>query len=103
MMFIRRIDIDETKIRQVCVRKIVHVDPVVIYHEYLVRSHSAALFLMTTHGLPAAIELGGISCWTTLPAAIMVFSPIVTPLRMITPPPMKALSPIFTGAVRMSW
>lgn len=40
-------------------------------------------YLITLQGLPPAIQLAGISVTTTLPAAMTLFSPIVTPLRII--------------------
>jgi len=43
--------------------------------------------------------LAGIDFVTTLPAPIVVLSPIVTPGRMMHPPPIHTLLPIITGAV----
>ena len=44
---------------------------------------------MTRHGLPAAMTPLGTSRVTTLPAPITVLSPIVTPGKMIAPPPIQ--------------
>ena len=52
---------------------------------------------ITLHGLPTANELGGIDLLTTLPAPITEFLPIVTPGKIITPPPIQTLSSIVTG------
>jgi hypothetical protein len=44
--------------------------------------------------------LDGIDFDTTLPAPIVVLSPIVTPGNTIAPPPIQTFSPIVTGAVK---
>lgn len=54
-------------------------------------------FLFTTAGFPAASESAGMSCTTTLPAAMMHLGPIVTPGNTVTPPPSQQLSPIVIG------
>ena len=51
---------------------------------------SGSSVLMIFAGLPAAMALAGISPVTTLPAPMMLFSPMVTPLHTM------ALSPIHT-------
>ena len=52
---------------------------------------------LTTAGLPAASESEGISCVTTLPAAMMQRSPIVTPGQTVTLPPSQQSAPIVIG------
>jgi hypothetical protein len=52
---------------------------------------------ITRHGLPADKLLGGIDLATMLPAPITELSPIVTPGRIMTPPPIQTLFPIATG------
>ena len=47
--------------------------------------------------MPTANELGGIDLLSTLPAPITEFLPIVTPGKIITPPPIQTLSSIVTG------
>ncbi len=54
---------------------------------------------MTLHGFPAARVFAGMSWVTTDPAPIVVLSPIVTPGKIIAPPPIHTLLPIVTGAV----
>lgn len=54
---------------------------------------------ITLQGLPAAITLSGISLVTILPATITTLSPIVTPGKIIAPPPIHTLFPMITGAV----
>lgn len=49
-------------------------------------------------GFPAHIWFAGTGFVTTLPAPIMLFSPMVTPFKMMHFAPMKTLSPITTGA-----
>ena len=52
---------------------------------------------ITLHGFPTATQFGGIVRFTTLPAPITLFSPMVTPGRRIQPPPIHTLSFISTG------
>ena len=52
---------------------------------------------ITRHGFPTARQFAGMERVTTLPAPMTVFSPIVTPGRMMTPPPIHAPSSILTG------
>ena len=54
--------------------------------------------LMTWQGLPTATTLDGISLVTTDPAPIVTLSPMVTPGRMVTLPPIHTLLPIVTGS-----
>src|SRR5690606_8768893 len=62
------------------------------------RSHRAqATCRITRQGLPAAKTPSGTSRATTLPAPITEREPIVTPGRMIAPPPTHRSSPIVTG------
>ena len=56
---------------------------------------------MMLQGFPTARTLDGISFVTTLPAPIVVLSPIVVPGNMVTFPPIQTLFPIFTG-IRLS-
>lgn len=58
-------------------------------------------YRVTLHGLPNATQFSGIECVTTLPAPITLFFPIVTPGRMITPPPIHTLSSIVTGLAKV--
>ena len=53
---------------------------------------------MTRHGLPTAIELAGMLCVTTDPAPMVQLSPMVTPGKMVTDPPIQQLLPMFTGS-----
>ena len=48
-------------------------------------------------GLPNTVTLGGTSRVTTLPAPTMASSPILTPGRMIVPPPIQTFRPMRTG------
>src|SRR5579885_2606079 len=48
-------------------------------------------------GLPATVAPGGTSRVTTPPAPTIASSPIVTPGRMIAPPPIQTLYPLRTG------
>lgn len=57
--------------------------------------------LIILHGLPNAITLSGMFRVTILPAPITTLLPIETPGRIIAPPPIHTLEPIFTGAVRV--
>ena len=52
---------------------------------------------ITLHGFPTAITFDGISFVTTLPAPIIVLSPIVTPGSTITFPPNQTLLPTVIG------
>src|SRR5687768_7447904 len=52
---------------------------------------------MTRHGLPAANVASGTSRVTTLPAPITARAPMLTPGRMIAPPPTQTSAPISTG------
>ena len=45
------------------------------------------------------MQLSGIDLVTTLPAPMVVLSPIITPGNSIAPPPIHTLLPIVTGAV----
>ncbi|KAL4736790.1 hypothetical protein BDV11DRAFT_207321 [Aspergillus similis] len=55
------------------------------------------MVFMTLQGLPTATENGGISFVTTLPAPIVHPSPILTPGRITTFPPIQQSSPMNTG------
>lgn len=57
----------------------------------------APIIRRTRHGLPAAITPEGISFVTTLPAPMMVSSPIVTPASTFTSPPSQTRLPIWIG------
>lgn len=46
---------------------------------------------MILAGIPPTITLSGTSLETTAPAAIIEFSPTVTPGKMVTPAPIQAL------------
>ena len=48
-------------------------------------------------GFPYAITFEGISCVTTLPAPIITLSPMVTPGRTVTFPPIHTLFPTMIG------
>jgi len=48
-------------------------------------------------GLPNTVTLGGTSRVTTLPAPTTASSPILTPGRMIVPPPIQTFRPMRTG------
>src|SRR5688572_20720384 len=52
---------------------------------------------MTRHGLPAANVASGTSRVTTLPAPITARPPMLTPGRMIAPPPTQTSAPISIG------
>ncbi len=54
-------------------------------------------FRFTRHGFPPASTPAGMSRVTTLPAAIVVSSPIVTPGQTMTPPPSHTRCPIRTS------
>lgn len=61
-------------------------------------SYSWLSILFTTFaGLPTAMLSEGMSFTTTLPAPMVTLSPIVTPGRIVTLPPIQQLSPILTG------
>jgi hypothetical protein len=53
---------------------------------------------MTRQGLPAATTFAGMSLTTTLPAPMVVLSPIVTPGQIIALPPIQTLLPMLIGA-----
>jgi len=53
--------------------------------------------LITLHGFPAAITLGGISFVTTLLAPMTEFLPMETPFNIVEEYPIKTLSSIFIG------
>jgi hypothetical protein len=55
---------------------------------------------MTRHGTPAATTLAGISRVTTLPAAMIEFSPMLTPGTIVTEPPIQTRSPMVIGSAR---
>lgn len=64
----------------------------------------AALFVMGKQGQKcieilqySTAQFGGIGRFTTLPAPITLFSPMVTPGRRIQPPPIQTLFPISIG------
>ena len=65
-------------------------------------SKNTYILLIALQGFPTAIELEGISFTTTEPAPIETLSPIVTPGRMVTLPPIHTLWPIVTGFAH-SW
>ena len=52
---------------------------------------------ITQQGFPHAIVLSGMFLVTTLPAPITTFSPIVTPGKIMVPPPIHELSLMDTG------
>src|SRR5687768_12216829 len=51
----------------------------------------------TRQGLPTAMTPAGMSRVTTLPAPMVVSSPMVTPGQRIAPPPIHTLLPMVTG------
>lgn len=51
-------------------------------------------------GFPPQTSLAGISVITTIPAAIIAWFPIMTPLQIMERVPINTTSPIFTGALR---
>ena len=53
--------------------------------------------LITLQGLPTAITFDGISLTTTDPAPMVTLSPIVTPGKIVTLPPIHTFFPIVTG------
>ena len=53
-------------------------------------------FFITLAGFPATNTLSGNDFVTTAAAAITVLFPILTPGRIVTPPPIHTLSPITT-------
>lgn len=53
--------------------------------------------LITLQGFPTATQRGGMLCVTTLPAPMVVPSPISTPGKMVAPPPIQTLAPILMG------
>ena len=61
------------------------------FHKFLTND------LITLQGLPPAITSLGIFFTTTLPAAIIVLAPILTPLRTIVPVPMNTSFSIIIG------
>ena len=52
---------------------------------------------ITLHGFPTATLFDGISLFTTLPAPITTLSPMVTPGRTTTFPPIHTLFPTLIG------
>ena len=52
---------------------------------------------ITRQGFPPAMTLDGISFVTTLPAAMILMSPMVTPGVMVTPPQIHTLFPTVIG------
>ena len=48
-------------------------------------------FFITLHGFPTATVFDGISLTTTEPAPMVTLSPMVTPGRMVTLPPIHTL------------
>ena len=58
---------------------------------------SSVSFRNTLQGLPTAITPAGISLFTTLPAAIMLPFPIVTPPHTVTLAPIHTSSSIVIG------
>ena len=52
----------------------------------------SSLLRLTLAGTPDAIDFSWISAVTTAPAPTMLFVPILTPSRMITPAPIQAKS-----------
>ena len=52
---------------------------------------------ITRQGFPPAMTLDGISFVTTLPAAMILLSPMVTPGVMVTPPQIHTLFPTVIG------
>ena len=71
------------------------------YYISVTKSSLSLLFPLsirfTTAGFPATKVSGGTSFVTTLPAATMALSPIVTPGQITTPPPIHQSSPIVSG------
>ena len=59
--------------------------------------YSLLSFLLITAGLPATTQSLGMSCITKLPAAIIHLSPMVTPGKITTEPPIHVSSPIVIG------
>lgn len=54
-------------------------------------------FFIILHGFPAAITLQGISPATTLPAPIIVLSPILLPFKIMDLVPINTFFPIMVG------
>ena len=65
-------------------------------------SHDSSIFLITLAGLPYAMTPEGTSLVTTLPAPMIVFSPMVIPQRMMLPVPMDAPCSIIVGVTFQS-
>ena len=59
------------------------------------------IFRITRQGFPTAKLFAGISLVTTLPAPITLFCPIVTPGKIITPPPIQQPSSIMTEKAKV--
>lgn len=59
--------------------------------------HRTTLSVRTRAGLPKAVAPAGMSRVTTLPAPISASSPMLTPGRMIAPPPIQTLRPMRMG------
>ena len=51
----------------------------------------------TLQGFPTASTRAGMSRTTTLPAPMVVSSPMVTPGQMMAPPPIQTLCPMRMG------
>ena len=62
-----------------------------------VQVSSGSKWRMTRQGLPTATQLAGIDRFTTLPAPITLFFPMVTPGSRIAPPPIHTPSSMVTG------
>ena len=52
------------------------------------------MVFITLQGLPTAIEFGGMDFVTTEPAPIVQLSPIVTPAKIMLPPPIQQFLPM---------
>ena len=66
--------------------------------DFVVRNYvGRSISRMTRHGLPAAKTFSGTSRVTTLPAPITARDPMVTPGRMMAPPPTQTSAPMSTG------
>ena len=69
---------------------------------YYCLSYPSMLF-RTLAGFPPTITFGGTSLVTTLPAAIMELSLMLTPGQIVTPIPIYARLPIVIGLQKVAW
>ena len=57
--------------------------------------------LITRQGFPTATQSAGMERVTTLPAPMTLLRPIVTPGKIMAPPPIHTLSSIFMGSANV--